>query len=176
MRPSVLAALGLAAALFVGAGTFVALDSRLGASDTMDGVALPASDGAADTDGDEPEISIEAVDADSEETPAAEGTPSVSETPRAEPPPPDPEPQQPERQRPQTQPEPQPQAPQPQPRPQPEPQPPVAAEPACDPTPLIRRITQLTTRDCPAHTDPDRKRACYAEIERLNSQLADCSS
>ncbi|MEL6614660.1 MAG: hypothetical protein AAFQ43_02925 [Bacteroidota bacterium] len=171
MRPSVLAALGIAAALFVGAGTFVALDSRLGASGDM-----PAAPASTATDSNEPEISIEAVeDADDALSDEETAPPSVSETPTPEPepevqaPPPPPEP---ERQRPEPTPQPERQRPAPPPR-QPDP---VAEAPACDPAPLIRRITQLSTRDCPAHTDPDRKRACYAEIERLNSQLADCTS
>lgn len=171
MRPSVLAALGIAVALFVGAGTFVALDARLGPADAPPPQAPTEASGDAAPDADGTTI---ATPDDGPAPEADDATPAVSETPtpetaeaEPEPAPRQPEPRQPEPRQPE---------PQPETRPAPPPAPPVAAEPACDPTPLIRRITQLTTRDCPGHTDPDRKRACYAEIERLNSELAACTS
>lgn len=39
---------------------------------------------------------------------------------------------------------------------------------------LTRRITELTVRTCPGHVDETRRTACYAEIERLNSELNAC--
>lgn len=168
MRPSALAVLGTALALFVGAGTFVALDARVGASGKAPVTTAPEPVTA-------PEATVEELD----EAPgpeAEQGSETVEEVPEtsATPPPALGETPPPVRQEPAPRPAPQPDPPQTAPAPRP--QAPAPVQPACDPAPLIRRITQLTVRECPSHTDPDRKRACYAEIERLNSELEACSS
>lgn len=57
------------------------------------------------------------------------------------------------------------------PPPQPPPRPTVAS---CDPTALIRSVGRLTA-ECPTYTDPGRRSGCYAELERLNSELDSCN-